>query len=404
MIIFRNPGVMDIRGATIMGLHAKAHSNPTGFFGTGLKYAIAVCLRKGLDISILAGDTLYTFSLKPTTFRGSDIAIVQMKNERTGEVQELSFTSEYGKTWELWQAYRELYANAKDEGGDVEMRTNSEAQLFDMRHEEETLVLVKGEAMENVHRNSHEFLITTPVLMDGLGFANIHEGPKARAIFYRGFAVHRPEYPPLFRWNVLSAISLTEDRTAMAEWQLNTAVGSALVSCKDPAIIKQAVLSKGSYEYNIGLGYVSTEPSSEFMSVMRELCKSHLTSIGPSWYSWYSKRQPFKDQIETLTLSHLQASMFKKASTFLTSAGYEGEWNDVIFVKSLGNDCFGLTDDGQIYIAQKAFESGTKQLTITLLEEFLHKEHGFLDESRQFQDFLLTRLVSLLEEKRGEAL
>jgi hypothetical protein len=34
------------------------------------------------------------------------------------------------------------------------------------------------------------------------------------------------------------------------------------------------------------------------------------------------------------------------------------------------------------------------QLVSTLLEETLHLTHGFHDESRQFQDYLLTQLVT----------
>jgi len=40
-IIFHNQGELDIRAVTTFGLSVKKNDNPIGYFGTGLKYAIA---------------------------------------------------------------------------------------------------------------------------------------------------------------------------------------------------------------------------------------------------------------------------------------------------------------------------------------------------------------------------
>ena len=46
-LLFTNPGEIDIRGATIAGLSAKEDAGAIGYFGTGLKYAIAQVLANG---------------------------------------------------------------------------------------------------------------------------------------------------------------------------------------------------------------------------------------------------------------------------------------------------------------------------------------------------------------------
>jgi hypothetical protein len=113
MLYFHNPGEIDIRGATIAGLSAKQGDSPIGFFGTGLKYAIASVLRWQGRISIWSGTEEYKFLARSLDFRGVEFQQIMMND------QPLGFTTEYGKTWQPWQIFRELYANALDEGGGV---------------------------------------------------------------------------------------------------------------------------------------------------------------------------------------------------------------------------------------------------------------------------------------------
>jgi hypothetical protein len=54
--IYSNPGALDLRALTIMGMNAKPNTDsPIGYFGTGLKYAVAIALRHGLTLTIWDG-------------------------------------------------------------------------------------------------------------------------------------------------------------------------------------------------------------------------------------------------------------------------------------------------------------------------------------------------------------
>jgi len=110
-ISFQNRGLIDLRAVRTFGVSAKDCKNPIGFFGTGLKYAIAICLRLGGTITLYRGLERYEFSTSEATIRNSEFRIVTMNGE------ELGFTTDLGKTWEPWQAFRELYCNTMDEGG-----------------------------------------------------------------------------------------------------------------------------------------------------------------------------------------------------------------------------------------------------------------------------------------------
>ena len=114
-VIFSNPGLIDLRAITTFGVSSKENDSAIGFFGTGFKYALAILLRERQDITILRGKTKkYKFSHKTQTVRVDKFDFIYM-NE-----QALNFTTDLGKTWKLWQAYRELYCNCVDEYGKVE--------------------------------------------------------------------------------------------------------------------------------------------------------------------------------------------------------------------------------------------------------------------------------------------
>jgi len=70
---------------------AKEGDNPIGFFGTGLKYALAILLRTGHKVAILSGTSKHRFALKDVKIRGQDFQVVTMDRH------ELGFTTQVGK-------------------------------------------------------------------------------------------------------------------------------------------------------------------------------------------------------------------------------------------------------------------------------------------------------------------
>lgn len=113
MIIFSNPGLIDIRALTTLGINAKENPSAIGYFGSGAKYAIACILRWGGSITIYRGTERYSFTTVEHETRGKKFSIVCMNGN------ELGFVTDYGKNWQPWQVYRELWTNAMDEAGAV---------------------------------------------------------------------------------------------------------------------------------------------------------------------------------------------------------------------------------------------------------------------------------------------
>ena len=155
-VLFRNPGLIDIRALLTLGVNSKPSSNsPIGYFGTGAKFAIATFLRLGCSVKVFrAADTLesYDFSVSPTTIRGKSFDIVTVNG------QELGFTTALGRAWEAWMAFRELYSNARDENGGMEW-IGTRADW----HPEpgETAIIVEGDAVESAWKERHAFILST---------------------------------------------------------------------------------------------------------------------------------------------------------------------------------------------------------------------------------------------------
>jgi hypothetical protein len=83
-VIFENPGEIDAAAIRTFGVSVKEGDNPIGFFGTGLKYALAILLRSGHSVTIQSGVSKHRFALKDVTIRGEKFQIVTMDRHELG--------------------------------------------------------------------------------------------------------------------------------------------------------------------------------------------------------------------------------------------------------------------------------------------------------------------------------
>jgi hypothetical protein len=223
MILFTNPGEIDPRLITTLGVNVKDSDSPIGFFGTGLKYAIAVLLREGQEITISSGLRKFSFEVKEEEVRGKSFGFIFMK-EGEGTAHPLGFTTELGKNWNLSNAYRELFSNAKDEGGEIFVEN------FTLPSEGITAICVEGEAFKEVHENRSDFLLekSEPPIFSS-SYIEVFSGA-SKAIFYRGIAVSFPSLPTTLTYNILERLDLTEDRTAKYNWYVQNYIRDALTT------------------------------------------------------------------------------------------------------------------------------------------------------------------------------
>jgi hypothetical protein len=413
-IIFSNPGEIDPRLIALMGVNVKPGSaSPIGFFGTGMKYALATALRFNCQVVIFSGLKSFHFSLNDETIRGKEFKTVQMKEFFDGIPQDsgfgLGFTTELGKTWELWMSYREFLCNALDEGASL-AEAGFETNEAIVPKEGKIQVVISGDAFVAEHRARSDWYLTTKpiekIKVGGNVEVAIHPG-MGKGIFYQGILVKKFEelVRSKFTWNILSPISLSEDRQAKSWYDLNSAIAQALaIGCRNRVLLKEVLLSPAkSFERKIPWSYCYTSPSEDFVEVIDSLFDKNFATLP------HEALQLVKDQLkhrnpQPVRLTRLQQMMLEKAKLFLTKMDL-AVTEEIVIVESLGSQWIhGLAKEGRIFIPLTTFDRGTKYLASTLLEEHLHCSLELRDESRELQDWLFNKLLSLAEELHGEPL
>lgn len=399
MIIFQNPGLIDLRAVSIMGLNAKETKNPIGQFGTGLKYAIAVLLRSGCKVSIWRGEQEYQFFTRKEHFRGKEFDFVYMRDGKEAPAnweQALGFTLELGKHWEPWMAIRELESNARDENG--RSFANEDYQLS----ADTTTIVIDGSSAEIAYTQLPDIFICTKPLWvhTNIEVHRANNPNQLKWLYYRGVRVKQLQKPSLFRYNILSESTLTEDRTFKYSWDGDSAL-SDLGQCSSKEIIARIVdPPKETLEESIT--YSEFRISEQFQEIVSSLSSRALPS------AWKAVRiaRGFAEY-EEIEIDDLQCQMLDRAFAFIEKMGERRVRQFPVHVAAdLGTNRLGvaLHANKQIWLAVRVFEMGMKQLISCLYEEFIHLDRKFTDLDYEMQNFLFDTIITQAAKLQGEIL
>lgn len=298
-VIFKTPGLIDMRSFTVFGLNAKPNSvSPFGFFGTGLKYAIAVLLRSGCEVTVWRGNEAYEFVQAETDFRGKEFTSLKMRKSnffgRFLGVYDLPYTMELGKNWELWQVFRELESNTRDENGHTSMW---EVSTPPQGEPDITKIVVTGEAFVQEYLDRDKtFLPDGLTVRDSSDRMQVLNRP-SQYLYYRGVRVADLAKPTLFTYNVLSQLTLTEDRTLKYSFQVDQEIGRHISRSTDLEVIGKVVTAKEeNFEHSLKWDVVYDSPSEQFKQVLRQTGRA--TSGARAYYgSWAPKAPPKPDPL-----------------------------------------------------------------------------------------------------------
>lgn len=403
-LLFSNPGEIDIRAATTLGVNVKANDSPIGFFGTGLKFAIATILRNDGEITIQSGRNEYQFVVSPTKIRGQEFEIVSMLTLRDGQPQgenELGFTTDLGKAWLPWMAYRELWSNCRDEQGCETLLVDAIGKPTPGR----TNIYVSGEAMELVHESRDEWLKTG---VPDFTFGKVSGWRESSTrIFHHGIKVTELSERSIFTWNLNGKTQLTEDRT-LGEYLAQSLIASEIIrNCQDKNFLRQILLApEDSWEHKLPFNFFSAEHTNEaFKQTTLELYQTNRGNLNRNAVKLLKAALPV-DPPKKARLTSLQTMVLDQAKSFLSSIG-EPMAFEVIPVETLGGLNYqGLADSRLkvVIIPIASIDKGLKFLASTLLEEQYHLKHGFDDMTREFQTFLLDKIIAVAAEWKGRVL
>lgn len=303
---FKTPGLIDTRAFTMFGVNSKPMTdNPIGFFGTGLKYAIAVLLREKHSVIIWIGNDRYEFESGEEIFRDKSFTCIYMKKSyglmKRFTKERLPFTTELGKHWALWQAYRELESNTRDEQGETDYIFQDPLK-WEGYQTARTVILVGGQKFVDVYNNRDEIFLNKEGLdlrfHDTKAGIEVYNSP-SRYVYYRGMRVYDLPKDKIskYTYNFTRSMDLTEDRTLKYTFYMFMYLASLVIESHDKAFIKAIVESdKDSFENEFSFDGSSATPSDEYKQVLRS--KGTYLSGASSFYGRYSappaKSKPHK--------------------------------------------------------------------------------------------------------------
>ena len=305
-LVFYNTSVLPLECISTFGVSAKETDSPIGYFGTGLKYAIATLLRENCKITMFIEGKEYAFTTEQQSVRNKEFGFIYMNGDP------LPFTIELGKNWQLWQAYRELYSNCKDEDGEVLIK-------FEVDPNHGTLIVVDG--LDEIHAASSTFILRSEpkYVVDEV---EIHESASTSGVFYKGIKVL--DLPTKFTYNVRRGLTLTEDRTVSqysAEYAITTAISdsSNLEMLMDILTITDEQYHEAKFNWD-----KYHTPSEAFMRLVAKLQdRSH--ALG-SYFSHQESRflgkleRGMLSDVVTRKLNKLRASVkFKPSEIFIAN-------------------------------------------------------------------------------------
>lgn len=344
LTIFETPGTFDLRSLDTFGMNAKPNSsNPIGYFGTGLKMAIAVLLRNGAHIDLYCNGDHYSFYTKHVDFRGEGFLTCCYKRTngflKLFHDNDLPYTTELGKNWELWMAFRELYANTLDENGTVyTIEDNDEPPYGTGSYSEgKTWIVID-------HREFWRFVETkNTIIMDpqretiteAAGIGNVSEG-QSQNLYYRGMrAFDLPEdEPAMFTWNVIEEQELTEDRSIKSLYSYRDSIKNLVQHSNDEKLIKAVLTApKETFEGTLNFAYGSKSDTFEKVLIENRNSKSLNHSAHSYYDTWLAPPAPPKKDIPDNIWSRIMKAL-NDASTLCLN-GEPGDYPERETVEAL---------------------------------------------------------------------
>lgn len=267
MIILQNKGEMDIEVIKTMGVNVKTNDSPIGYFGTGMKYAIAVFLRENIDIQLYIGENKYEFYTEERDVRGKAFQFCCMRGPY--DSSPLGFTTELGKNWEPWQAYREIHSNCLDENGEV---FNSVAIP---REEGFTTFAIQDMDTRGIFLSD----LNAKRLFNDYRI-EVYEG-ESNHIYYQGIRAKDLDKPSMYTYNILERCTLTEDRLICYDWQIQERINDSIATMENRQIIKDVTTAKQDrFEHGLTMGFNNrVAPKETFLNVYAENMKEARSSV-----------------------------------------------------------------------------------------------------------------------------
>jgi hypothetical protein len=374
-VYFANDGEIDLDVIRVMGVSVKDNDSPIGYFGTGLKFSIATLLRTGHKIFLTVGGKSIEFTSSAETIRGRPFDVCYMGDER------LPFTTELGKDWEVWQAYRELHSNTLDENGEIS----------DKKLTRDTVFEVQGSAIEKEYAGRHSIFLSSEQIASCAGLT-VHPG-RTTNIYYRGVRAGSLPEASRFTYNITSSMELSEDRLLKSMWDVEYNLETKIPTCDSEEVFSGLIGNTDTWDANLNFS-ICGNPSDTFIEVAKRFRSD--ANANPSVLKMVEKEMQKSGTFPDCEITEGEVTQIRKSFKLLRHLNCDLKMSDLNFCETLGESVCGIYhhDKDKIFIARSTICMGDLFLAAVLYEEWVHKVHKLKDNSRQLQSFLLHKLIS----------
>jgi hypothetical protein len=395
-LLFTTKGAIDPLSWTVMGLNVKDNESAIGFFGTGLKYAIAVGVREGWSITVRSftpeGDpVLYRFGRQDTSFRGKSFELIECNGVP------LPYTTELGKNWKPWMALRELICNTWDEEGEVRLAEQEEFLLMpgtsQIAIEGESAIEAFGKFDEHFCKNHHVLAVVN-------GIEILRPRSDGRKIYYKGVEVMETLASAMFNYNILSKVDLTEDRTLRyPSYEVDVVMSQIFKGLEDKDLARKFLtMSEQIWEQGCLNPPAFRSWSAAVQEVAMEVFGNSPTLLSGKLQRRIIEAHPEKG-FSTRSFDDLETGMLDRAKGWLNQAGHHVT-AEIRMATNDDTDNIAFVKQKVIYLTERAFGKGIHYLVSTLIEEQAHVD-GHYDCSREYEQHLIDLLITQAAKRIG---
>ncbi len=416
-IKIENKGEIDINSLLLIGATNKRdNKNAIGYFGSGLKYAMAVLLKNKIPFHIFSGEKEIKVTVGRKNFRGVKVDVIKVNGKFT------SMTTDMGPDWESWFSVREIYCNAIDEG------EHSIGISNDCKGEKgKTLFFISFDKnSKNMFDNWNDYFSDKREdLIQEESQTKIYSGKSDKLIIYRkGVQCYQSKEKSLFHYD-LPWVKINESRVLEDMWDTTYELARQLSRVASLRVVRQILDGyKGSFEEKLQwsivgsfndnwleaiagrrividniAGYFAEEIAGKNCLILPQELATSLKDYYGNKVVVLGRSDNHSSGTELKTTAQ-QALYLKDSLEFLEKGGIKIEYPIIIW-KFDDNTTLGQGISGNIRLSEEVFDMGKRIIVATLLEEASHIISGASDKTRSFQDFLFNKIISMLEEKVG---